>query len=431
MAKKDMKQTNAIKGADTLSAEDLQRAVSDIKTAILQGQYEAAKGVTRIQLAVYFGIGKYVSQHTRKGVWGTGALETISEQLRRELPGLRGYSATALKNMRKFYENWQMLDAESSATIDDSKSSVATDGIKDKSAIMIADLQKTDNQCDTDSTIMIVESQEHKIDLFHSMKIPEVKDFPVEDFFRLPFTHHIRILEGTNDILARYYYIHRTVEEHLGTRELEKMINEDAYGHREQIPSNFNKTIPDDTTLRKAVMMFKDSYLLDYINVEEIGLRDSIDVDERVVEKEIVNKVKNFIMTLGRDFAFMGNQQLLEVYGVEHFPDLLFFNRELNAMVVIELKTGEFKTSYLGQLMGYLTILDEKIRKPHENTSIGIVLCKSANREYVEFMIRDYSKPMGVATYKTADEMPEHIRKALPDQNELIRLMQDSGTDKE
>ena len=177
-------------------------------------------------------------------------------------------------------------------------------------------------------------------------------------------------------------------------------------------------------------MMFKDEYLLDFINVEEIGMRDNIDIDERVVEKEIVNKVKNFIMTIGRDFTFMGNQQLLEVYGVEHFPDLLFFNRELNAMVVIELKTGEFKTSYLGQLMGYLTILDEKVRKPHENPSIGIVLCKSANREYVEFMIRDYSKPMGVATYKTADDMPENMRKALPDIDALKKLISDQGQKK-
>jgi len=181
---------------------------------------------------------------------------------------------------------------------------------------------------------------------------------------------------------------------------------------------------PSAEQMRKAVTMFKDSYMLDFINVEEIGLRDGIDVDERVVEKEIINKIKNFIMTIGRDFTFMGNQQLLEVYGVEHFPDLLFFNRELNAMVVIELKTGEFKTSYLGQLMGYLTILDEKVRKPHENPSIGIVLCKSANREYVEFMIRDYSKPMGVATYKTSDEMPEHLRKALPSKEEFAKLME-------
>lgn len=101
---------------------ELRQAVANIKTAILQGQYEAAKGVNRIQLAVYFGIGKYVSQHSRKGTWGTGALEAISSQFRRELPGLRGYSASALKNMRKFYEAWVLLDANSSVATDESTS---------------------------------------------------------------------------------------------------------------------------------------------------------------------------------------------------------------------------------------------------------------------------------------------------------------------
>jgi len=104
----------------------LRHAVEAIKEAILQGQYEAAKGVNRIQLAVYFGIGKYISLNTCKGFWGTGALEAISDQLRRELPGLRGYSATALRNMRKFYENWNALDCNSASALADN-SSVTTD----------------------------------------------------------------------------------------------------------------------------------------------------------------------------------------------------------------------------------------------------------------------------------------------------------------
>jgi predicted nuclease of restriction endonuclease-like (RecB) superfamily len=189
------------------------------------------------------------------------------------------------------------------------------------------------------------------------------------------------------------------------------------------MPSNFTNTLPDAKLARKAVMMFKDEYLLDFINVEQIGERESIDVDEREVEQQIVQNVKNFIMTFGNDFAFIGNQYHLEVYGVEHFPDLLFFNRELNALVVVELKTGDFKSSYLGQLMSYLSILDAKVKKPHENSSIGIVLCKSAKRDYVEFVIRDYNKPMGVATYKTTAEMPEELRKALPDIEELKKLL--------
>ena len=381
-------------------------AAETIKAAILQGQYEAAKGVNRIQLAVYFGIGKYISQNTRKGFWGTGALDAISQILRRELPGLKGYSASSMKNMRKFYENWQMLDPDSS---------VATDEFSSASAPVDSE--------NTNSTIVIVELQNAPIDIYQSIRVPETKDFPIEDFFKTPFTHHVRIIEGVKELPARFYYIHKTVEENLPIRALEKLINNDAYGHRETIPSNFRQTIKQADLARKAVMMFKDSYMLDFINVEQIGEREAIDVDERVIEQEIVQNIKHFIMTFGRDFTFVGNQYNLEIYGIEHFPDLLFFNRELNALVVVELKMGEFKTSYLGQLMGYLSILDAKVRKPHENPAIGIVLCKEANREYVEFVIRDYNKPMGVATYTTTTDMPEELRKTLPDIEELKKML--------
>ena len=382
-------------------------AADTIKTAILQGQYEAAKGVNRIQLAVYFGIGKYVSLNTRKGVWGTGALEAISQILRKELPGLKGYSATQLREMRLFYEAWQILDPNSSVMTDESSNQEHTQSIPANSSVMTDELQDTGNQ----------------IDIYHAIQIPNLADFPVEDFFKVPFTHHTLIRAIKSSLEARYYYIHRTAEEHLTTRTLEKLIKDDAYGNQDKIPSNFSLTIPKAELARKAVMMFKDSYLLDFINVEQIGEREAIDVDERVVEQQIVQSVKQFIMTFGRDFTFVGNQYHLEVYGVEHFPDLLFFNRELNALVVVELKTGEFKTSYLGQLMGYLSILDAKVKKPHENPAIGIVLCKEANREFVEFVIRDYNKPMGVATYKTTTDMPEELRKTLPDIEELKKLL--------
>ena len=374
-------------------------AVNAIKTAILQGQYEAAKGVNRIQLALYFAIGKYLSQHTRKGVWGEGALAAISEQLRKELPGLRGFSETQMKDMRRFYEAWKMLD---------NNMTVATAEITScNSAVTTAELQ----------------DKEYQIDIFHTLTITNIPEFPVDDFFKVPFTHHSAIIIGTKDTSARYYYIHRTAEEHLAVKKLHQLIKEDAFHSQGHIPNNFTKTINDSKEDRRAIEMFKDEYLLDFINVEEIGVREKIDVDERVVEQSIVQNIKNFIMTFGRDFAFIGNQYHLEIYGVEQFPDLLFFNRELNAMVCIELKLGEFKTSYLGQLFGYLQILDDKVRKPHENPSIGIVLCQSANYSYAEYAVRDYTKPMGVATYKTLDDMPERLRKALPDMKKMIDLL--------
>lgn len=375
-------------------------AAEIIKTAILQGQYEALKDENRVQLAVYFGVGKYVSINSRKGgKCGTGALEAISERLRKILPGLRGFSANSLKNMRKFYEQWNMLDDKSTITNVDSENS--------------------------NSTIAIVELPDaiESIDIYHSLTFPETVSFPVDDFLHTPFTHHIRILEKIDNINERYYYIRRCANEYLSVEALKRLFKNDAYHNQQQIPNNFTIAKISAKEARKAVMMFKDEYALDFINVEEIGERDSEDIDERVVEQQIIQNIKCFIMTFGNDFAFIGNQYHLEVYGVEHFPDLLFFNRELNAMVCVELKVGAFKPSYLGQLTAYLRILDDHVKKSHENPSIGIVLCKSAKREYVEYIIQDYDKPMGVATYTTSADMPEELRKALPDMDELKKLL--------
>ena len=204
--------------------------------------------------------------------------------------------------------------------------------------------------------------------------------------------------------------------------DLAEAIDNGLYKHRGQLPNNFTKAIPDKLQAFKALAMFKDEYLLDFINTEELFIRDK-DREERVVEQAIIHNVKEFIMTFGKDFTFVGNQYHLEKFGVEQFPDLLFFNRELSALVCVELKNGPFKTAYLGQLAGYLRLLDDEVRKPNENPSIGIILCHSANKKFVEYVIQDYDKPMGVATYKTAADMDEKLKKLLPPVEELKKLL--------
>lgn len=372
------------------------QAAETIKTAILRGQYEALKGENRIQLAVYFGVGRYVSHNSRRGTWGTGALEAISDRLRTILPGLRGFSAESLKKMRQFYEEWTMLDTAPPAN---------------------------ERETVAGNPVIAITELDHETDLSHAMSLPNTRDFPAADFLAVPFTHHSRILTKVKTLPERYYYIRRCAQEHCSVSTLVKLMEEDAYHTAGALPNNFAATIPAAADARRAVMMFKDEYALDFINVEQIGERDAEDVDERMVEQQIVHNIKQFIMTFGHDFAFVGNQYRMEVYGVEHYPDLVFFNRELNALVIVELKIGEFKTAYLGQLMAYLTIADDHLRKPHENPSIGIVLCRSANKSYAEYMVRQYNKPMGVATYKTAEDMPEKLRRALPDIEQLKRLL--------
>lgn len=364
---------------------DYNAAVQTIKEAILRSQYQAAKLVNREMLSLYYGIGQYISANSREGFWGTGAIKTISERLRKELPGLKGFSQTNLKYMRMFYEEWSPV-IESKI----SKSSAVADGI------------------DTESLLPV--------------KSSAVAD-DLERFLNLSFSHHIIILAEEKNIEKRWKYISLAIENKWDKRFLKAQIKDKAADKYGAMPSNFGVTIKDSRDAIKALNMFKDEYLLDFINTEEIGIRDIQDIDERVVEKEIIHNIKKFIMTFGRDFAFVGNQYHLEAFSEDFFPDLLFFNRELNCLVVVELKTGNFKPGYLAQLMTYLRILDDKVKKPHENPSIGIVLCKNANKDFVEYVIQDYAKPMGVATYRLSEDMPEKLREALPDVEDLKKLL--------
>ena len=376
------------------SIQQYKQAVSVIKEAILHSQYRAAKMVTGEELSLNFGIGAYVSNRSRQEKWGTSIIESISEQLRRELPGLRGFSARSIRNMRTFYEYWtQYLIWQPSA----------------------AKLQLSINQDTID------------IDCFSLQKwSPVAAEINREEFLGISFSHHLEILQKTKDIQEVLFYIHQTVLHKWDKYDLRNRLKEGLYQKQGAAANNFLQTMPVNDA-RKAVGMFKDEYLLDYINIEEMEVDKPEDIDERVIEKAIVRNIKKFIMTFGRDFAYIGNQYHLEIFGEELFPDLLFLNRELNCMVVVELKKGAFKPSYIGQLQTYMKVLDDKVRKPHENPTIGILLCKSANKAFVEYVIRDYNHPMGVATYKTAEDMSEELRKALPDMDEMRKLLTDDS----
>jgi len=377
---------NAYKG---LTAE-LKLAVQAIKGAILQSQSRAARMISGTQLSLYFGVGLYVSENSREGTWGTGAIKTISEQLRRELPGLRGFSEESIKKMRTFAEFWtQYLNRSPMATeltLENARASISHDYFS---------LAKWS---------------------------PMATEINRDEFLGISFSHHMEILHKTKDINEVLFCIHETVVHQWDKYTLRDVLKAGIPQPEHVAPNNFAQTMPSTRQAIKAIRMFKDEYLLDYINVEDIDAQEE-DVDERLVEQRIIHNIKRFIMTLGRDFTFVGNQYHLEVYGEEMWSDLLFFNRELNALVAIELKVGKFKPSYLGQLFAYLQVLDDKVRKPHENPSIGIVLCKSANQAYAEYAVRDYNKPMGVATYKTFSDMPKEMQKTLPDIEELKKLM--------
>ena len=345
-------------------SQNYKEAVKTIKEAILRSQYRAAASVNKEQLSLYYGIGRYVSENSRTGSWGKGAIEQISSLLQKELPGLRGFSTRSIKNMRQFYEKLLLIE----------------------------------------------------------IRQPVAAEFNWSDFLSIGFSHHIEIIAKAKTLEARLFYIHECATRYWSKYTLRDYLKADLYSHRGTLPNNFAQTLPDTKQALKAVCSFKDEYLLDFINVEELNEQEE-DLDEKIVEKAIVANVKKFIMTFGQDFSFIGNQYRMEVAGEEMFIDLLFFNRELNSLVAVELKSGKFRTSYLGQWNTYLSALDTYIRKPHENPSIGIILCREMNQTFVEFAVRDYNKPMGVATYRASKDMPERLRNALPDIEELKKLL--------
>ena len=385
--------SNNIENTPTINVK---KAVDVIKSAILQSQSRAVRMISGTQLSLYFGVGLYVSANSRKGTWGTAAIDEISEQLRKELPGLRGFSAKNIRNMRQFAEFWQPFLIHSPMA----------------SKMDIDDLQN-----------------EIEYDRFSLTKwSPLASEINREEFLGISFSHHMEILHKTKNVEEVLRCIHEAVVHQWDKYTLRNILKVGVPEPEGTAPNNFMQTIPSARQAMKAIRMFKDEYLLDYINVEDIDAQEK-DIDERLVEQRIIHNIKRFIMTLGRDFTFVGNQYHLEIFGEEMWSDLLFFNRELNALVAIELKIGKFKPMYLGQLQAYLQILDDKVRKPHENPSIGIVLCKSANQAYAEYAVRDYNKPMGVATYKTFSDMPKEMQHALPDIEELKKLMSDSDED--
>ena len=383
---------------------NIREAVQQIKAAILRSQARSVQYINQEQLSLYFGIGRYVSEHSRNGFWGTGAIDNISKQLKSELPGLRGFSAENIKLMRRFYETWK--DIEPNSVVGTTE--IADNALKSlpsNSVVGTTELQSFDNKEDT----------------IHGLRFMKDEQFPIVAFLNISFTHHVAIMRYAKEYDERKYYIQLAYQQRLKADDLESMIRANVYSHRDALPNNFFKTIPDKALALRTIQMFKDEYLLDYINVEEIDVSDPMDIDEKVIESKIVMNIKNFIMTFGRSFTYKGHQVHYDKLGHDHWIDLLFFNRELRSLVVVELKKGQFKPSYLGQLAAYLRILDDDERLKEENPSVGIILCKKADKAYVDYVLQDYLKPMGVATYQ---QMQSRLRELLPPEEEMKRIME-------
>ena len=180
--------------------------------------------------------------------------------------------------------------------------------------------------------------------------------------------------------------------------------------------TNFDETVPEKYRLQ-AKLSVKDHYNFDFL---EMGIEHS----EAELETTIIRNIRAFLIEMGGDFTFIGNQYHLLIGGESFCIDLLLFHRRLKSLIAIELKIGEFIPEYAGKMQFYLATLDDTVKLADENPSIGIILCKEKSNKIVEFAFRDTSKPMGVATYRTSRELPPEYKGILPDVEKLKELME-------
>jgi len=360
-------------------------AVKEIKNAILQSRYRIAASSNIELLTLYYNVGRYISDNTRVGKWGSGAIETISERLQGELRGIRGFSATNMKNMRVFYEKWSPV-------------------------------------LEQNRQLQTAESVNKEIYL-ENRQLPtaDLTGQELESFIRVGFTHHREILREASSLEERWYYIHRSASEFWDVMSLKSHLKNKDFLVFGKLPNNFSLTISDAKTAERAVWSFKDEYLLDYIHFE-----NQEKYDEEDVQDAIVLNIRKFIMTCGKGFCFVGDKYRVIIGDDEFFIDLLFFNRDLQCLVAFELKRGKFTPADLGQLNFYLSALDKHVRRAHENSSVGIILCKEMNRAVVELAIQDYNKPVGVATYRIGNDMPERYKSLVPVIDGVQQILQES-----
>jgi len=246
----------------------------------------------------------------------------------------------------------------------------------------------------------------------NTSSVSEMQPLEIEAFMRVGFTHHTEILAKCKADDERWYYIMRCASEFWSVETLKEHLKANDFAHYGTLPNNFALTIPDTKLAARAVRSFKDEYLLDFINIEDEDDKEVI--DERVLDNKIMANLRKFVMTFGEGFCPVRNRFRVIVDNEEFFVDILLFNRDLNCLVAIELKSGKFKPAYLGQLNFYLSALDEYVRKSHENKTIGLLLCKDVKKSIVELAVRDFSKPMGVATYRALGHIPKEYQSLKP-----------------
>lgn len=340
----------------TISKSDYLIFLREIKEKITSARVTAYRKLNRELIILYWDIGKLIFERQQQFSWGRSVVEQLAKDLLKDYPGVKGFSARNLWDMRRFYIEYKDLK----------------------------NLQQ-----------LVAE---------------------------IPWGHNLVMMSRVKEIEEREFYIRGTLQFGWSRNVLIHQIEAEAYEQTKiEKMHNFPKTLPAHLA-EQADLTMKDTYTLDFLDVAEPIL-------ERELERKLLADLRDFIAELGLGFCFIGSQYPLKLKDKEYYVDLLFFHRHLRCLVAIELKIGDFKSEYAGKMNFYLNLLDDLIRLPEENPSIGIIICKSRDRLEVEYALRGINKPIGVSKYKITKKLPKKLAKELPSLEDLKKGLKVSVSD--
>ncbi len=244
---------------------------------------------------------------------------------------------------------------------------------------------------------------------------------------QIPWGHNVRLLDYVKSPVERRWYAEQTIANGWSRNVLILQIESRLYDRQGKAISNFQSALPQPQS-DLAQQILKDPYNFDFLTLEK-------DARERDIERGLLDHLRQFLLELGSGFAFVGSQVPLEVGGEDYRLDLLFYHLKLRSYIVAEVKSGTLRPEYAGKMNFYLAAVDDLLRHPNDQPSIGLILCRSKHGIVVEYALRDIGKPMGIAEFRLTESLPDSLKSTLPSieelESELDARTQDEGTSHE
>lgn len=339
--------------------------ITSLKDHIRVSQQQAVVAVNTRLLYLYWEIGHFINLQKEILGWGSSVIKQISNDLSSEFPETKGFSVRNLNYMAQFAVNQtisivQPLDAQ-----------------------LKLETENTNKTNQLEKMQPLVAQIESPIDWITFNTTPIAK---------VSWSHHIVLLDKTNSKEQYTYYLLRTINDGWSKRVLAHKIEQKLFESQGSLPNNFDTTLPNSQS-ELAKQTLKDHYIFDFLSLGDEAL-------ERDVENALLQQITQFLLEMGSGFAFLGQQHRLVVGGQDYYLDLLFFQIQLNCYFIIELKIDDFKPEYAGKLNFYLNAADELLKKDYHTPTIGLLLCKSANKVVAEYSLKNSNRPIGVATYQ-------------------------------